>query len=578
MFRDYLARLIAMLPILLALLPAIAIAASAPPNVVIILVDDAGFMDFGGYGGEARTPTIDAIADEGVRFSNYHTSPLCAPSRAMLLTGLSNHRAGVATIPEVITAEQSGQPGYSLRFEEGVETVATKLKRAGYRTYMTGKWHLGHGPGDLPVDHGFDRSFILDASGADNFEQKPYMPYYETADWFEDGEPATLPEDFYSSDFIVDKMIEYLDGADGPFFSYLAFQAIHIPLQAPTEFIERYAGEFEEGWDVLREARWQKAKEIGLIPADSTLAPMHASMDGWDSLTASERAYYAKSMQVNAAMLEAMDAAIARLVAYLESRDAYNNTLFFITSDNGPEFNEPATSGLFQYWMSQNGYTSETATLGEPGTIAHIGPEWATAASTPGQLFKFYATEGGLRVPLIVAGAGVRQRPGFEAAPAFVTDIVPTVLEVAGEDSSGVDGVSLLSLLTGGPGPNPDRGVAIEVSGNIAYFKSGLKLSKLTLPFGDEQWRLHDIVQDPGETRDLASEMPELFELMLSEYNAYAEQVGVIAPPAGFNPVQQVGSNSVRRMLWSYRTTMFVAMAAILALILGAFAWWRRRR
>ncbi len=554
-----------------------ALAATAPPNVVIILVDDAGFMDFGGYGGEAKTPTIDALADEGIRFSNYHTSPLCAPSRAMLLTGLSNHRAGVATIPEVITAEQAGQPGYSLRFEDGVETVATKLKRAGYRTYMTGKWHLGHGPGDLPVDHGFDRSFILDASGADNFEQKPYMPYYETADWFEDGEPATLPEDFYSSDFIVDKMIEYLDQGDGPFFSYLAFQAIHIPLQAPTEYIERYAGEYEDGWHTLREARWQRAKEIGLIPAEAGLAPMHESMDEWDSLSESERAYYAKSMQVNAAMLEAMDAAIARLVAYLEARDAFSNTLFFITSDNGPEFNEPATSGLFRSWMSQNGYTSETETLGEPGTIAHIGPEWATAASTPGRLFKFYATEGGLRVPLIVSGAGVRQRPGFESAPAFVTDIVPTVLDAAGADAGGVDGLSLLPLLGGGEGPDPDRGVAIEVSGNAAYFKSGLKLSKLTLPYGDEQWRLHDILQDPGETQDLSLERPELFKQMLAEYNAYAEQVGVIAPPPGFNPVQQVASNSVRRLLWSYRSTLFAVMAATLALVFGVFVWRRRR-
>jgi arylsulfatase/uncharacterized sulfatase len=187
---------------------------AAPSNVLLIVVDDAGYMDFGGYGGEASTPHLDRLGDAGIRFSNYHSSPLCAPSRAMLLTGLDSHLTGVATIPEVVTWEQRNHPGYRMRLADGVETAAARLSRSGYRTYMTGKWHLGSGPSDLPDDHGFDRSFALDASGADNWEQKSYMPYYETAPWFEDGEPAQLPGDFYSSKFLVDRMIDYLD-ADG---------------------------------------------------------------------------------------------------------------------------------------------------------------------------------------------------------------------------------------------------------------------------------------------------------------------------------------------------------------------------
>lgn len=506
-------------------------AADARPNVVVILVDDAGFMDFGGYGGEAKTPAIDALAERGVRFSNYHTSPLCATSRAMLLTGLSNHGAGVGTIQEVITDAQSGQPGYSLRFESGVETVATRLQRAGYRTYMTGKWHLGHEEGSLPVSHGFDRSFILDASGADNFEQKSYWPYYQTAPWFEDDAPATLPEDFYSSEFIVDKMMEYLDTAgDEPFFSYLAFLAIHIPIQAPKEFIDRYADAYTDVWHVLREQRWHRARVMGLIDEDAPLAPMHEALPKWETLSDETRRYYAKSMQVNAAMLEAMDHHIGRFIDYLRERGQFDNTLFIVASDNGPEFNEPANTRVMQFWMSLNGYTSETATLGKPGSLAHIGPAWASAASSPGRLFKFHSTEGGMRVPLIVSGPGVRSRDRFVPDPAFVTDLTPTILDAAGVAAEeGLDGISLAPLLRGESlAAAHERGFGMEVSGHVAWFRGDYKLLRAALPYGDEQWYLFDIKRDPGETRDLAESMPERFNAMKREYRDYASAVGVI--------------------------------------------------
>ena len=210
---------------LLCLLCFVPLVTAAQPNFVVILVDDGAFMDFGGYGGEAKTPNINQLADEGVRFSNYHTSPLCATSRAMLLTGLDSHRTGVATLPEVLRQEQQEAEGYALRLSPGVDTIADLLREQGYETYMTGKWHLGRGDGDLPVDHGFDRSFILDASGADNWEQKSFLPFYGEAPWFEDGEPAMLPDEFYSSRFLVDKMMEYLDTRDmqKPFLAYVAF-------------------------------------------------------------------------------------------------------------------------------------------------------------------------------------------------------------------------------------------------------------------------------------------------------------------------------------------------------------------
>ena len=184
------------------------------PNVVIILIDDAALMDIGIYGGEARTPNMDALAEQGAMFLQYRTSPLCSPTRAMLLTGLDNHLTGVSTIPEVLPKEHKGQPGYTMALEPGVLTLADRLGAAGYRTLMSGKWHLGETADEMPDKHGFQRSFSLAASGADNWDDKSYMPYYHDAPWWEDGEEVGLPEDFYSSEFIVDKMIEYLDQTD----------------------------------------------------------------------------------------------------------------------------------------------------------------------------------------------------------------------------------------------------------------------------------------------------------------------------------------------------------------------------
>lgn len=382
--------------VLLALLTANA-SAQTQPNIVILLVDDAGLMDFSAFGGEANMPNVDQLAATGAMFTGYRTSPSCAPSRAMLLSGVDNHRTGMATIPEFLRPEDRSKPGYSMRLEPGVQTVADRLKNAGYRTYMTGKWHLGREEGDLPNHHGFDRSFALDASGADNWEQKSYLPFYSFAPWYEDGEPADLPEDFYSSKFLVDKMIEYIDedtGGAAPFLAYIGFQAIHIPIQAPREFIDKYEGVFDEGWNVLREQRWQRAQALGLVPQGAPLAPMPEGLRVWDDLSEADKQLYSKSMAVNAAMLEAMDFHVGRLVAHLDASGELQNTLFVVTSDNGPEASAIVELPGFGLWMALNGYHYDVDRLGEKGSMGFIGPEWAHAAAAPSDLFKFYAAEG----------------------------------------------------------------------------------------------------------------------------------------------------------------------------------------
>jgi arylsulfatase/uncharacterized sulfatase len=217
-------------------------------------------------------------------------------------------------------------------------TLAERLRSRGYRTVMAGKWHLGEAPADLPQAHGFDRSFALAASGADNWEDRSYMPYYRDAPWFEDGVEASLPKDFYSSRFIVDTVIKYLGETDPgkPFFAYLPFQAIHIPVQAPQEFIDHYKGRYDPGWEALRKERHQRAQALGLIPQGAPLAALPPDFRPWASLSAEDRARYAARMEVNAAMLEAMDFHIGRLIAHLKAKGEYDNTIFIISSDNGP--------------------------------------------------------------------------------------------------------------------------------------------------------------------------------------------------------------------------------------------------
>lgn len=561
--------------------------ASPPPNVIVILIDDAALMDLGVYGGEARTPNIDALAARGAMFTQYRTSPLCAPTRAMLLTGLDNHLTGVATIPEVLPKEQQGQPGYTMALEPGVLTLADRLRATGYRTLMSGKWHLGETADEMPQNHGFDRSFSLAASGADNWDDKSYMPYYKDAPWWEDGEEAVLPDEFYSSEFIVDKMISYLDETDSsaPFFAYLPFQAIHIPVQAPAEFIANYDGVYDAGWHALRQARYERAQDLGLITVGAPLAPMPAGARDWDSLSSKDQTLYTTMMEVNAGMLEAMDFHIGRFVDHLRATGQYENSIFVITSDNGPEYNRGDNDWRLSVWQSLNGYNIDADRAGLEGSWGFIGPEWAAAAASPGALFKFYATEGGIRVPLIIAGPGVQ--PAKIDAPAMVSDITPTLLDWTNappppRDARQITGRSLLPVLRGTAGSvyGPEDIRAIEVSGNTALYKGDYKITRSMPPVGDAQWQLFDMRVDPGETQDLSEAEPEILAELIAAYDGYAASVGVLEMPEGYNSAKAIAQTASARFLKHNRGALIVLgvffLALIYALYRGLRFAWRR--
>ena len=314
----------------LAILLAVSVASCSPPeesattrdrpNIVIVLLDDTGFADLGAYGSEIRTPHIDRLAAEGVQFTNYRTAATCSPTRSMLLTGVDNHLTGMGNMIEIMADNQFDQPGYEGYMSNRVVTVATLLKDAGYHTYMAGKWHLGKTKDSLPAARGFERSVALMESGADNWEKKSYLPLYDSVHFYEGFEEIDLPDDFFSTDYYIDRIKEYIgkDRGDGkPFFAYVSLQAQHYPLQAPKKYIDSYKGVYDVGWDEIRARRYADQVEKGIMPQGLDLPPI-AGTKVWDSLSDEERRLRAKQMAVYAGMLENVDVNVGRLVAYLE--------------------------------------------------------------------------------------------------------------------------------------------------------------------------------------------------------------------------------------------------------------------
>ena len=550
---------------LLALIASANASAADRPNIVFLLADDLGYTDIAPYGSEVATETLSQLANEGIRFTNYHTAANCAPARAMLMTGVSNHLAGVPNIPEMMSPAQKLQDNYQGVLGNNVVTIATLLEDAGYHTYLAGKWHLGATPGKLPSQRGFERTIALMDSGADNWEQRPYLPIYDEANWFADGQRTQLPDDFYSSKFLIDKTIEFIDGnlKDGkPFFAYVPFQAVHIPVQAPQTYIERYMGRYDEGWHKLREARHKRAASLGIVPADIERVEVASTLD-WDALSPERQRYESKRMAVYAGMIEAMDDHIGRLVTYLKEANQFDNTVFIFTSDNGAEGSgaqDPTTFASRQV-ASSLGYNQDYETLGLKGSFNSINPGFTSAAVGPLSYYKFYVGEGGLRVPLIISGKPLGDVPEQTAAFAWATDIAATIISMAGIEApnSRYGGRPILPMTGKDLTPvvrgevegvySEDDAIGYELTGHGVLFQGDYKLAKNLAPLGDGQWRLFNIVKDPGETKDLKSEMPKRFERMISAYEQFTIENRVQALPAGYSQGRQIMINALHERL-----------------------------
>lgn len=567
---------------------------STRPNIVVIVADDLGFSDVGSFGSEIPTPNLDALAAEGTRFSSFHVSGECSPTRAMLMTGVRSHRTGVGAMHESVPPSLEGKPGYLTVLDRNVVTVGSLLQRSGYRTYAVGKWHVGKEPHNLPPARGFDRSLIQGDSGSDNWEtDQRYLALTDRVYWFEDGKPANMPKEFYSSRFYADKAIDYLrnDWATtrsterAPFFLYLAFQANHIPLQAPPEFIERQRGRYDAGWSVLREQRHARTMALGLLPKETPLGRW-PGLEDWNTLDPKRRSYETRRMEVYAGMAEAMDYEIGRLREAIRSLGADDNTIFVFLSDNGAEPSDPYEYLSGRLWLATQ-YTRDTARLGAKGAYATIGRNWVSAAVSPLSTHKFYAGEGGLRVPLIIrapAAFAVGQQGGKIASSfTHVTDITPTLLEFAGVSHPGkpgglepMTGRSLVPLLrdTNSKIRGIDETLGYELAGNAAMFGGDLKLVRNLPAVGDGRWQLFDIARDPGETKDLRSTQAEDFQRLLEAYQRFEIDDGVQALPEGYTPQRQVSFNALRRVI----LPQLIWPAAITVVLTILWLLLRRRR
>lgn len=525
------------------------------PNILVIVADDFGFSDLKPYGGDIIAPNLEKLANESSLFTKFHIMPVCSPSRSVLMTGVDVHKNGMGTMDVIITPNQVGKPGYETYLNDRVTTIAQILKDSGYHTFTTGKWHLGDNVQNWPYNRGFEESYTLLHGGATNwngaFPISAYLGF-----WVKNNEKISYPNGTYSSDLYADELIKMIDknsNDDKPFYAYLSFQATHWPLHAPAEYIEANDGRYDMGWDQLRDLRLENQKKLGIFNQSTELGPSweggggEAAVTSWDELSEGEKDYESKKMEVYAAMAQAMDHNIGKVIDHLKKIGKYNNTLIIFTSDNGgtgkdPEklhVREDILKEADEFLATQNNSESN---LGNANSFISYGPGWAQASNTPFKAFKGMLTEGGIRVPFIVKTPGDSEYK-IQDSLIFVSDVVPTILEYAGSTypQTGNDGnqleplagKSIMPILKGQTDIiyQDDKFVPLEYLGNEAVFNGNWKALNLSPSFGgDDKWHLYDLKNDPAEANDLSLEQPELLNKMVAAYNEFANQTEIIPP------------------------------------------------
>ncbi len=522
---------------------------AARPNILLIVADDLGFSDISSYGGEIHTPNIDLLAQQGTRLSRFYTNMTCSPTRAMLLSGVDNHLAGLGNMAETIAANQQGLPGYETWLNDNVITIGEVLQDAGYRTYMTGKWHLGLEYDQGPHSRGFDRSFALLFGAASHFDDmagagldRPKALYRQEGELLEE-----LPAGFYSTDFYTERMIGYIEETrheDRPFFAYLAYTAPHWPLQAPDEYLDKYHGKYDEGYDVIRARRFERVREMGLIPASAGLPPRPTHVPAWDDLPAKEQMIRARHMEVYAAMVDNLDYNIGRIIDYLKDTGEYEDTFIIFMSDNGADaFTAAVAPPILEF---ANRFDNSLENIGRKNSYVLYGPWWAHVGEAPFRLYKGTAAEGGIRVPAVFSYAKSPLDNIINDNIMTVLDIFPTVLELAGIEQPGVEyagrkihppaGRSLLPAIMGERDHIHTEGFTfgIELWGKAALFRDNWKILKMPPDQGTGSWELFDLEQDSGEQNDLALSHPEKLEEMIIAWEEYVQANNIILPEGPF--------------------------------------------
>lgn len=521
------------------------------PNIVVLVADDLGYTDLGAFGGEIPTPNLDALAKGGTMLTNFHALPSCSPSRSQLLTGVDHHQNGLGNMEELLTPYQKDKPGYEGYLNNKVVTLPTILKDAGYHTFMAGKWHLGKVPGTFPSDKGFEQSFALLEGASGHYNNMPFDPY-SLATYVENGKNVKLPTNFYSTVSFTNKLIEYIDknrGDGKPFFAYAAYTAPHDPLQAPQEEISKYISKYKQGWDQVRQQRFNRMKQLGIIPDYLELPPRFPKVPAWNELKPEQQQYEAKKMAIYAASSTILDKNIGRLIDHLKQIGEYDNTIFVFLSDNGAEGSDYADDDPVAYeaWYKKMGINNSYENIGNANSFVGYGQPWAQVGTTPFRWFKGRMSEGGIRCPMIVFYPGFVKSASKTAAFTSSLDFTPTLLDYAGVKHPGntykghpilpMEGRSLRPILEGKSeriyASNEPIGMELYGTVNSALFLGDWKIVKMKQPWGDGTWKLYNMAIDPTELKDLSQMYPLQLNKMVGLYDKYEKEKGVVpAKPA----------------------------------------------
>jgi arylsulfatase len=526
------------------------------PNILVIVVDDIGYTDLGVFGSEIGTPNIDKLANDGIKFANYYVAPTCSPTRAMLLSGIDNHLVGMGSMSGEQSENQKGQPGYEGYLNFRVAALPNILKDSNYHTYMTGKWHLGYEENNSPTARGFDRSFALLSGGAGHFNNMLPILGSKKAPYRDDGIIIdALPDDFYSTEFYTEKMLEYIDSNqadDKPFFGYLAYTAPHWPLQAPQSSIEKQQGNYDHGYDVIYQKRLEKLKELGLVDDDIPASKNMLDDIPWDDLSDEDKKRSSKLMEIYAAMVNDIDHNIGRLVTHLENIGELENTLIFFMSDNGAE-GHPLDQSFADYGMAShlssccdNSYEN----MGQPDSYLWYGSEWARVSTGPWRRFKGFSSEGGIRAPAFIYFPKFNNGT-VNTSYTHVKDIMPTLLDLLDIDHPmdiykqrrilPMQGISILPVLLGDARNTHSENhiEGWELFGKTAIRKGNWKMIQepkedfftWQTPLEDNyEWQLFNLSEDPSEFYDISGQHPEKMQEMLEAWDQYAKENGVIIP------------------------------------------------
>jgi arylsulfatase A-like enzyme len=508
-------------------------------NILLLVADDLAYADLGCYGGDIETPNIDNLASLGIRFSRFHTSPLCAPSRAMLLSGNDHHIAGMG-----IQSNKDNGFGYEGKLTNRIVTIPALLRANGYHTYIAGKWHLGRDSSSIPLNKGFERSFVNLRGGGNHyndqglFEDDPITPYME------DGKPATWNDGDYSTDFYTDKLIEYIDSNkedEKPFFCFAAYTSPHWPLQVDEKYWKKYEGRYDDGYEKLKERRLESLKNAGMIPKDAVLPPNHEKVIPWDSLSIDEKRKESRKMELYAGMVDNLDYNIGRIIQHLKDIGQFENTIIVFMSDNGAAAEDFYNHPNFSPFLKEH-FNEDYENMGQPNSFISYGPQWAEAGSSPFRHYKGLTTEGGINTPMIIAGPNIKRKN--EISDEFVTlmDIAPTFYELAqapypekfeGNEIYPLKGSSLMPFVSGKSDQIHSSEYVFGLEhDNIAMIRKGnWKITNIKQPLLEENFSLYNLSQDLAELNDLKESEPEKYKEMLEEWRKFSNEVKVQIPP-----------------------------------------------